>query len=203
MRNIITAPVEYEKQLLKQGKKIICGIDEAGRGPLAGPVVAACYIFNPENIIEGVNDSKKLSAEKREKLFQKLIETGIYTVKFIDEKEIDEINILNATKKAMSQAVNSLQLKPDVLLIDALKIESDILQYDIVKGDMKSYAIAAASIIAKVSRDRYMFDMAKRYPYYGFDKNKGYGTAEHIKALREIGPCEIHRNTFIKKFLDN
>ena len=203
MRKIITAPVEYEKQLLKQGKKIICGIDEAGRGPLAGPVVAACYIFNPENIIEGVNDSKKLSAEKREKLFQKLIETGIYTVKFIDEKEIDEINILNATKKAMSQAVNSLQLKPDVLLIDALKIESDILQYDIVKGDMKSYAIAAASIIAKVSRDRYMFDMAKRYSYYGFDKNKGYGTAEHIKALREIGPCEIHRKTFIKKFLDN
>lgn len=202
MGKVITAPVEYENELIKQGKKIICGIDEAGRGPLAGPVVAACYVFNPENIIEGVNDSKKLSAEKREAIFQKLIEKGIYSVKFIDEKEIDEINILNATKKAMTEAVNNLRLKPDVLLIDALKIESDISQYDIVKGDMKSYAIAAASIIAKVSRDRYMLDMAEKYPHYGFDKNKGYGTAEHIKALKEFGSCEIHRKTFIKKFVD-
>ncbi len=202
MGKVITAPVEYENELIKQGKKIICGIDEAGRGPLAGPVVAACYVFNPENIIEGVNDSKKLSAEKREAIFQKLIEKGIYSVKFIDEKEIDEINILNATKKAMTEAVNNLRLKPDVLLIDALKIESDISQYDIVKGDMKSYAIAAASIIAKVSRDRYMLNMAEKYPHYGFDKNKGYGTAEHIKALKEFGSCEIHRKTFIKKFVD-
>lgn len=203
MKKTITAPVEYENSFLQKGMKTVCGIDEAGRGPLAGPVVAACYIFDPHNIIEGVNDSKKLSKEKRERLFEKLTAVGEYSVKFVDEKTIDEINILNATKKAMAEAVGELKRKPDVLLIDALKIDCEILQCDIVKGDLKSYSIAAASIIAKVSRDRYMTEIAKKYPVYEFEKNKGYGTAEHIKALKENGPCKIHRRTFIKNFTGN
>ena len=194
--------LDYEK---KYKGKIIAGIDEAGRGPLAGPVVCACVIMplDDENIIEGINDSKKLSEKKRNELEALIKEKAIaYSVVEIDEKVIDEINILNATKLGMKKALEDLKIKPDVVLIDAVKIDIELTQENIIKGDALSYNIASASILAKVYRDRLMCELDKKYPKYSFAKHKGYGTKIHIQALKEYGKCPIHRESFIKKILN-
>ena len=183
---------------------MIAGVDEAGRGPLAGPVVCACVIMpmESEKIIEGVNDSKKLSAKKREELFDKIVDIAIsYSIVEIDEKKIDEINILQATKLGMKRAVENLKVMPDLVLVDAVKIDVALPQENIIKGDALSYNIAAASILAKVYRDKLMENLDKKYPEYNFAKHKGYGTKAHIEALKKYGKCEIHRETFIKKFV--
>lgn len=193
--------LDYEK---KHKGKVIAGIDEAGRGPLAGPVVCACVIMpmEKEKIVDGVNDSKKLSAKKREFLFDKIIENAIaYSIVEIDEKTIDKINILQATKLGMKKALEGLSVRPDIVLIDAVKIDTDIPQDNIIKGDALSYNIASASILAKVYRDRLMLDLDKKYPQYNFAQNKGYGTKAHIEALKKFGKCKIHRDTFIKNFV--
>ncbi len=181
----------------------IGGIDEAGRGPLAGPVVAACVILDPKDPILYVNDSKKLSAIKREELYVEIINRSIsYGIGVVSEKDIDEINILQATYKAMRLAIGKLKIKPNHLLNDAVIIpEIYIPQEKIIKGDAKSLSIAAASILAKVSRDRIMVAYDELYPEYNFASNKGYGSSEHIKAIKQSGPSKIHRNTFIKNFL--
>lgn len=183
---------------------LVAGVDEAGRGPLAGPVVCACCVMG-DTYIEGINDSKKLSEKKREALYEKIVASALaYGVGIVDEKTIDEINILNATKKGMQIAANSLKVTPDIVLIDAVKgLELPYRQQAIIKGDATSYAIAAASIIAKVTRDRLMRAAGENFPEYGFAKNKGYGTAEHIAALKKFGPCELHRRTFIRNFTDD
>ncbi len=193
--------LDYEK---KFNCKLIAGVDEAGRGPLAGPVVCACVIMpmESEKIIEGVNDSKKLSAKKREELFDKIVDIAIsYSIVEIDEKKIDEINILQATKLGMKRAVENLKVMPDLVLVDAVKIDVALPQENIIKGDALSYNIAAASILAKVHRDRMMENFDMKYPEYGFAKHKGYGTKAHIEALKKYGKCKIHRDTFIKKFV--
>lgn len=193
----------YEEKYTNLGYKKIAGMDEVGRGPLAGPVVCACVIMplEKDKRIEGVDDSKKLISKKRDELFDKIVNTAIaYKIVEISPAVIDEINILNATKLGMKKAVEELSIKPDVLLIDAVKIDTDIKQENIIKGDEKSYSIAAASIIAKVYRDRLMNDFAVKYPQFSFEKNKGYGTAFHIKTLKDLGECEIHRQSFIKNF---
>ena len=193
--------LDYEK---KYSGQIIAGIDEAGRGPLAGPVVCACVIMplDEQNIIEGINDSKKLSEKKRELLYDKIIEKALaYSIIEVDEKTIDEINILQATKLGMKRALESLKIKPDIVLIDAVKIDTEIKQDNIIKGDALSYNIAAASILAKVYRDRLMKELSKEYPQYNFEKHKGYGTKEHIDALKKYGKCKLHRETFIKNFI--
>lgn len=184
--------------------KYIAGIDEAGRGPLAGPVVVGVVIMPKDSMIEGVNDSKKVSEKKREKLYDEITKEAIaWGVGIIDQKEIDEINILNATKKAVTTAIASLKIKPDLILVDALtNIDTLGVPYkSIIKGDAKEYSIAAASIIAKVTRDRIMREWDEIYPEYGFSKHKGYGTANHIKVIKEIGPCILHRKSFIKNFV--
>ncbi len=182
---------------------LVAGVDEAGRGPLAGPVVCACCVMG-DTYIEGINDSKKLSEKKREALYEKIVASALaYGVGIVDEKTIDEINILNATKKGMQIAANSLKVTPDIVLIDAVKgLELPYRQQAIIKGDATSYAIAAASIIAKVTRDRLMRAAGENFPEYGFAKNKGYGTAEHIAAIKKFGPCELHRRTFVGNFTD-
>lgn len=193
---------QYEKEAYREGVKFIAGIDEAGRGPLAGPVVAAAVIL-PENIfISGLNDSKKLSEKQREELYSEITQKAIsYDVGIVDEKIIDELNILNATKMAMEIAVESLKVKPDLLLIDAVKLDCfKMKQKSIIKGDALSISIAAASIIAKVTRDKLIEDMDNVYPDYGFKKHKGYGTKEHIDAIKKFGICPIHRTTFTKNF---
>lgn len=193
----------YENKYKDLG--LIAGIDEAGRGPLAGPVVCACVIMPLESdkIIEGINDSKKLSAKKRAELYEKIISTAIdYCIVPIDEKTIDEINILNATKLGMEKALNGLKKPPYVVLIDAVKINTSTMQENIIKGDAKSYNIAAASILAKEFRDRLMISLAEKYPNYSFEKHKGYGTKDHITALKQFGKCEIHRDSFIKNFIN-
>ncbi len=197
--------LEYEEKALAEGYEIICGIDEAGRGPLAGPVFAAAVILPKGHIVEGVNDSKKLSEKKREMLFDKIIEECVsYSVGTASEKEIDEINILQATFLAMKRAVEGLKIKPDIALIDGNKKPGlDIAEWDIIKGDSKSASIAAASIIAKVSRDRYMLEIAKEYPQYQFEKHKGYGTKLHYEMLEKYGISPVHRKTFLKKLINN
>ncbi len=198
---IVVDMLAYEKEKLNSGCKLIAGIDEAGRGPLAGVVSVACCIMDLNNIIPEVNDSKKLSEKKRNKLYDLIIENAIaYKCVFVDEKVIDEINILNATKKGMKEALDGLAINPDFVLVDAVKYDFGIPSQAIIKGDALSYTIACASIIAKVTRDRYMLECAKLYPEYGFEKHKGYGTKVHIEKLKEIGPCPIHRKTFIKNF---
>ncbi len=196
--------LEYENKALEQDFEIICGIDEAGRGPLAGPVYAAAVILPKGHIIEGVNDSKKLSEKKREQLFDKILDECVsYGIGIADEKEIDEINILQATFLAMRRAVDNLNVKPDIALIDGNKKPGlDIEQWDIVKGDSKSASISAASILAKVSRDRYMLEMAEKYPEYQFEKHKGYGTKLHYEMIEKYGVSPIHRKTFLKKFFE-
>ncbi len=194
---------EYENKYKNLG--MVAGIDEAGRGPLAGPVVCACVVMplDEDKIIEGVNDSKKLSAKKRADLYEKIINTAIdYCIVPIDEKTIDEINILNATKLGMEKALNGLKKQPYIVLVDAVKINTTTMQENIIKGDAKSYNIAAASILAKEFRDRLMIDLAKKYPNYCFEKHKGYGTKDHIEALKKFGKCEIHRDSFIKNFVN-
>lgn len=182
----------------------ICGIDEAGRGPLAGPVVVASVIMPKDSMIEGVNDSKKVSEKKREELYDKIIEEAItYGVGIIDEKIIDEINILEATKKGLTTSLQELKIKPNLILVDALnKIDTLGIPYrSIIKGDALCYSISCASIIAKVTRDRIMRQWDEIYPMYGFEKHKGYGTAAHIQAIKEHGICPIHRKSFTKNFI--
>ncbi len=184
--------------------KYICGIDEAGRGPLAGPVVVASVIMPKDSMIQWVNDSKKVSEKRREELYDIIKEEAIsYGIAIIDEKVIDEINILNATKKGLTDSLKELKVRPDLILVDALKgIDTLQIPYmSIIKGDAKCYSISAASILAKVTRDRIMRKYDEIYPDYGFEKHKGYGTAVHIAKIKEIGPCPIHRNTFIKNFI--
>ena len=195
---------EFENKLYSEGLKYIAGIDEAGRGPLAGPVVVGIAIMKPDSFIEGVNDSKKISEKKRELLYEQITNEAIdWSVGIVDQNEIDEINILNATKKALHMAITNLKIKPDRILVDALEhIDTCGIPYtSIIKGDAKVYSISAASIIAKVTRDRIMRQWNEIYPVYDFEKNKGYGTAEHIKALKDYGPCQIHRKSFIKHFV--
>jgi ribonuclease HII len=195
---------EFEKKLYEDGVKYIAGIDEAGRGPLAGPVVIGCVIMKPESFIEYVNDSKKVSETKREMLYEKITEEAIaWSTGIVDEKEIDELNILNATKKALTEAIDKLEVKPDVILVDALdKIDTKGIKYiSVIKGDAKIYSISAASIIAKVTRDRIMKEYDEVYPQYGFAGHKGYGTAKHIQAIKEYGICPLHRKTFTKNFM--
>ena len=195
--------LQFEKEYISQGKKLVAGIDEAGRGPLAGPVVVASVIMPVDNIIEGINDSKKLSEKKRNLLFNKIKEVAIaYHIEVIDEKVIDKINILNATKLGMKNCIDKLDKTPDVVLIDAVKIDSDVQTVSIIKGDAKSYSIAAASILAKVYRDNLMLQYDKEYPVYNFAKHKGYGTKMHIDAIKQYGICPIHRRTFVKNFYE-
>ncbi len=195
---------KIEQEIYNEGKELICGIDEAGRGPLAGPVVVAAVIMPKDSMIEGVNDSKKVSEKKREILYEKIIDEAIsYGVGIIDQKEIDIINILNATKEGLTMAVQELNPKPNLIIVDALnKIDTLGIPYkSIIKGDAKCYSIAAASIIAKVTRDRIMRQWDEVYPQYGFSKHKGYGTSEHIKAIKEYGLCPLHRLSFVKNIV--
>ena len=193
-----------ELKLYENNIEYICGIDEAGRGPLAGPVVVGAVILPKDSFIEGVNDSKKISEKKREKIYEQILEEAIsYSVGIVDQKTIDEINILNATKLGVKIALEGLKQRPDVIMIDALNNMDTLgIPYiSVVKGDAKNYSIAAASIIAKVTRDRIMKEWDEIYPIYGFSKHKGYGTAEHIRIIKENGPCILHRKSFIKNFV--
>lgn len=197
----LTELKKIENEIYKTGVQTICGIDEAGRGPLAGPVVVAAVIMPKDSFIEGVNDSKKVSEKKREALYEQITNEAIaWGVGIIDQKEIDKINILNATKKGLTTAIKELKVKPDRIIVDALdKIDTLGIPYTpIIKGDAKCYSIAAASIIAKVTRDRIMRQWDEIYPMYGFEKHKGYGTAMHMQAIREYGLCPIHRRSFTK-----
>ncbi len=204
------AAEEYErvkgmKQFDLDHKKsgYLAGVDEAGRGPLAGPVFAAAVILPDDVIIEGINDSKKLTEKKREKLFDEICEKAIaYSIVAVSEERIDEINILQATFLAMRGAVSGLSEKPDYVLVDGDKSPSlDIDHEAIIKGDSKSMSVAAASVLAKVSRDRYIIKMSEKYPDYGFEKHKGYGTKAHYEAIEKYGICPIHRKTFLRKLL--
>lgn len=193
--------LEFEKEALAKGYKSVCGVDEAGRGPLAGPVCAAAVILPEGVIIDGVNDSKKLSEKKRESLFDVIREQALsYSIAYATVDEIEEINILNATMLAMRRAIDGLEIKADYAMIDGNKIPPiDINAECIVKGDAKSMSIACASILAKVSRDRLLYKYAEEYPMYGFDKHKGYGTKVHREAILKYGPCPYHRKSFLKK----
>lgn len=193
--------LEFEKEALAKGYKSVCGVDEAGRGPLAGPVCAAAVILPEGVIIDGVNDSKKLSEKKRESLFDVIREQALsYSIAYATVDEIEEINILNATMLAMRRAIDGLDIKADYAMIDGNKIPPiDIDAECIVKGDAKSMSIACASILAKVARDRLLYKYAEEYPMYGFDKHKGYGTKVHREAILKYGPCPYHRKSFLKK----
>ncbi|HIU83235.1 MAG TPA: ribonuclease HII [Candidatus Faecicola pullistercoris] len=192
----------YEKMYLDRGCRYICGVDEVGRGPLAGPVTVAAYVTDFSRLTEGVNDSKKLSEKKREKLFSELKDKAVcYNVVSLDNNVIDKINILNATKQAMKQAIEGLTVKPDVVLIDAVELDIPYRTHSIIRGDALSYSIAAASIVAKVTRDRFMTELDAVFPEYGFASNKGYGSKKHIEALLKYGPTPLHRKTFIRNFV--
>lgn len=194
----------YEKQAMEEGYRYIAGVDEAGRGPLAGPVVAAAVILPKGVLIEGVNDSKKLTEAQRERLFDEIKEKALaYGICAADEKCVDEINILNATKRAMAEAISQLKPYPDCILLDAVKLENiPAKQIPIIKGDSLSLSIAAASILAKVTRDRLLVEFDSKYPEYGFSVHKGYGTTQHISAIKKFGICPIHRLSFVKNFMD-
>ena len=195
---------QIDKEFFDLGMQYVCGIDEAGRGPLAGPVVVASVMLPKDSMIEGVNDSKKISESKREKLYDIILQEAIsYGIGIIYQDEIDEINILQATKKGLHEAVANMEIKPNVILVDALTgIDTLGIPYkSIIKGDAKSYSIGAASIIAKVTRDRIMREWDKVYPEYGFAGHKGYGTAKHIEAIKKYGLTPIHRKTFCKNFV--
>lgn len=195
---------EFEEKAWQNGYSAVCGVDEAGRGPLAGPVCAAAVILPAGIVIEGLNDSKKLSEKKREALFDIITENAVsWSVSLVDEKTIDEINILQATYRAMRQAVEGLPHPADFAYIDGNRMEGMDLPYEcVVSGDARIPSIAAASIVAKVTRDRLMRDFAVRYPVYGFERHKGYGSRVHHEALLRYGPCPIHRRTFLKKFYE-
>lgn len=190
---------EYERKYA--GKGFICGVDEAGRGPLAGPVVAAAVILPEDETFIYLNDSKKVTEKRREALYEQIVSKAVsYGIGIVSHDIIDEINILQATYRAMRSAVENMDIRPDVCLVDAVTIPDlgDIEQVPIIKGDAKSVSIAAASVLAKVTRDRIMVELGARYPQYGFEKHKGYGTKAHMEAIREFGPCPEHRRTFIK-----
>lgn len=193
--------LEYEQNAINNGYQAVCGVDEAGRGPLAGPVCAAAVILPPDIIIEGVNDSKKLSEKKREALFDVIKEKSVsYSIAFATVDEIEEFNILNATMLAMKRAVEGLDIRADYAMIDGNRLpDLDIPAEYIIKGDAKSMSVACASILAKVSRDRLCYQYAEEYPQYGFDKHKGYGTKQHREAIIKYGPCPYHRMSFLKK----
>ena len=195
---------EFENKLYDKNIKYIAGIDEAGRGPLAGQVVVGCVIMPKESFIEYVNDSKKISETKRESLYEKITKEAItFSTGIIWQDEIDKINILNATKKALTIAIENLKIKPDMILVDALEnIDTKGIPYKaVIKGDAKIYSISCASIIAKVTRDRIIREYDEIYPQYGFALHKGYGTAKHIQAIKENGICPLHRRTFTKNFV--
>ena len=190
--------LDFEKDFKES---LIAGIDEAGRGPLAGPLVCACVIMPKTDLIEGINDSKKLSPKKREEMFEQIVQTALaYSIIEIDEKTIDELNILNATKLGMKKALEALVVKPEIVFTDAVQIETDLPQKNIIHGDGLSYNIAAASILAKVHRDRLMQKLSLQYLQYQFAQHKGYGTKLHIEKLKEFGPCPLHRKSFLKNF---
>lgn len=190
-----------EKSFYNDSVQILCGVDEAGRGPLAGPVCAAAVILPKETVIEGLNDSKKLSEKKREQLYDVICETAVsYAISFATVAEIEELNILHATQLAMIRAINELDPIPDLAIIDGNQAGDIKFPHEtVIKGDASCVSIAAASILAKVTRDRFMVEMAEQYPNYHFEKHKGYGTKDHYNALREFGPCPIHRPSFLKK----
>ena len=191
----------YEKKHLEKGCKYVAGVDEVGRGPLAGPVVCCAVIMPLDELIEGVDDSKKLSEKKREALAELIKQKAIsYCIAEVWQDEIDQINILEAVKKCMVNAVEGLSIKPCVTLVDGVDTHLPLNAEYVVKGDMNSYTIGCASIVAKVYRDNLMKDFAKEHPEYGFEKHKGYGTKAHIEKIKEIGPCKLHRKTFIKNF---
>lgn len=186
-----------EDEWHQRGARKLAGIDEAGRGPLAGPVVAACVILEPDAVIPGINDSKQLSAVKRNYYFERIKESALsFGIGIVSAREIDAINIYESAKKAMMLAVSEMGVEPDHLLIDAMKLPLNIPQTALIKGDARSNSIAAASILAKVTRDRLMDKLDKVYPGYGFAVNKGYGTREHLSAIKKLGPCPEHRMTF-------
>lgn len=196
----------YEKAAMESGFKLICGVDEAGRGPLAGPVCAAAVILSEDTEIEGLNDSKKLSEKKREALYDIIKEKAVaYAIAYGTLEEIEELNILEATFIAMNRAIEGLKTKPDFALIDGNRVPKGIKIpcETVVKGDAKSSSIAAASILAKVTRDRLLLEYDQQYPQYNFKKHKGYGTKEHTDLILEYGPCPIHRMSFLKKILGN
>ena len=200
----LTKLKEIEKDLYNKGFKNICGIDEAGRGPLAGPVVVAGVIMPKDSMIEFVNDSKKVNKKRREMLYDKIKNEAIsYSIAVIDQNIIDDINILNATKQGVTEVVDGLDVKPDLIIVDALThINTRGIPYEpIIKGDAKCYNIAAASILAKVTRDRIMRQWDEVFPQYGFAKHKGYGTKAHIEAIKKYGLCPIHRKTFTTHFI--
>ena len=196
--------LEFEQQAAANGYSAVCGVDEAGRGPLAGPVCAAAVILPQGKLIEGVNDSKKLSEKKREALFEVIkAEARSYAVAYASIEEIEELNILNATMLAMNRAVEGLSVKADFAMIDGNRLPPlDIDAEYIIKGDAKSMSVACASILAKVSRDRLLYGYAKEFPQYGFDKHKGYGTKAHRDAILRYGPCKYHRLSFLGKILE-
>ena len=194
----------YERELISCGYKLIAGMDEVGRGPLCGPVVCAAVIMPLEasELIVGIDDSKKVSEKKRRLLSEKIKEKAIaYSICEVSPEVIDEINILNATKLCMQNCIKTISVRPDALLVDAVKADFGVYTRSIIKGDALSYVIGAASILAKVYRDSLMEKYAEIYPQYGFEKHKGYGTKAHIEAIKEFGPCPIHRKTFIKNFV--
>ena len=193
---------EHDKSLLSENVKYIAGIDEVGRGPLAGPVVTACVVMPYDKKLDGVYDSKKVTKKNRERLYDEIFETAIsVSISVKDQNVIDEVNILNATKLAMKESFNSLKVKPDLLLVDAVKLNICKNEMAIVKGDATSYAIACASIVAKVYRDRLMEEYAKVYPNYDFENNVGYGTKKHIEAIKEFGVTPIHRLSFLSNII--
>jgi ribonuclease HII len=194
----------FDKKYFRQGIKYLAGVDEAGRGPLAGPVVAAAVIFNKNTNIEGVNDSKQLSEKQREELYSKIISSSLaYSVSIVQHDVIDEINILNATMLAMKQAVEGLKIRPDLVLVDGNRIfEFDLPVLPIIKGDAKSFSIAAASIVAKVTRDRLMKNLSLQYPLYLWEQNKGYPTKQHREIILKFGPSPLHRKSFLKNILE-
>lgn len=199
---------KYENNLYGEGYGLICGIDEAGRGPLAGPVAVSAVVMKPDSMLEWVNDSKKVTEKRREILYEKIIEDSLaWSVQLVTQQEIDNINILEATKKGLSLAIkdimNQLEKKPDIIIVDALReIETFGIPYQsIIKGDATCYSISCASILAKVTRDRIMKQWDEVYPQYGFAKHKGYGTAQHILAIKEYGACPLHRRSFIKNII--
>ena len=192
--------LKFEREEEQKGHFLIAGVDEVGRGPLAGPVCVACVMMPLDDIIEGVDDSKKVSEKKRNLLYEQIKEKAIcYAIEMVDEDTIDKINILEATKLAMKRAIEKMTLKPDVVLVDAIsKLDVDVNIRGIIKGDALSYSIGCASILAKVTRDNLMTELGKEYPEYGFEKHKGYGTKAHIEAIKEYGPCVYHRLSFLK-----
>lgn len=204
LKNKTALAFEFDKQFYNDTIKIIAGADEVGRGPLAGPVVVAAVIMDNGTLIEGIRDSKAISEKKRNSLYYAISDIALSIgIGWIEPEEIDSINILNATRKAFKISLERLELKPDLVLLDYINgVDTDLHYKAFKKGDDTSYVIGCASIIAKVTRDRYMIEMDGKYPNYGFARNKGYGTKEHMEAIRKYGPCPLHRKTFIKKILE-